>query len=101
MEIITIPFEESLHIKLKEHLIKIVAFKTQEHGNIKIGIEAPRSITVNREEIHQAMQKKHNSPARHPEPEYREGEGSPDSGTVPLPKKIPRGLGMTYWGVTK
>lgn len=58
MNIIVVPFEESLTIKIQDQLVKLVAFKTQEHGNIKFGVEAPRSINVHREEIYQAIKKK-------------------------------------------
>ena len=58
MEIITIPFEESLVIELNGQIVTIVAFKTAELSNIKLGIEAPRSIKVNREEVYLALKKK-------------------------------------------
>lgn len=58
MRIITIPFEENINISIDGQLVKIVAFKMQEHGNIKFGVEAPRSINVHREEIYHAIKKK-------------------------------------------
>ena len=58
MEIITIPFEESLYVQLQGESVKITAFKTIEHGNIKFGIDAPRAVKVNREEVYRAMQEK-------------------------------------------
>lgn len=57
MEIITIPFEEPIQINLNGEIVTVTAFKTAERGNIKLGIEAPRSIKVNREEIYRAMKK--------------------------------------------
>lgn len=61
MEIITIPFEEPLQINLNGEIVSVIAFKTTERGNIKFGIEAPRSIKVNREEIYRAMKKQQSS----------------------------------------
>lgn len=58
MNIVNIPFEEPLTICIAGQTIKIVAFKTQEHGNIKFGVEAPRNIDVHREEIYYAIKKK-------------------------------------------
>ena len=58
MEIITIPFEESLIIQINGQVVKVIAFQTAEQGNIKLGIDAPRSVKVNREEVYRAMQKK-------------------------------------------
>ncbi|WP_133127225.1 carbon storage regulator [Legionella nagasakiensis] len=58
MYIITVPFEEPLIIDINGELVQIVAFKTQEHGNIKFGINAPRSINVHREEIYHAIKQK-------------------------------------------
>lgn len=57
MEIITLPFEEPIQINLNGEIVTVIAFKTAERGNIKFGIEAPRSIKVNREEIYRAMKK--------------------------------------------
>ncbi len=58
MNILNIPFEEPLTILLNGQKVQIIAFKTQEHGNIKFGIQAPRTIQVHREEIYQAIKQK-------------------------------------------
>lgn len=58
MNILTIPFEEPLTITIDGVAVQVVAFKTLEHGNIKFGVEAPRSITVHREEIYHAIKQK-------------------------------------------
>lgn len=58
MDIISLQFEEPLMIKMSGTVIKILAFKTQEQGNIKFGVDAPRSINVHREEIYHAIKKK-------------------------------------------
>jgi len=55
MNIVNIPFEEPLTILVNGEKVQVVAFKTQEHGNIKFGIQAPRSVQVHREEIYQAI----------------------------------------------
>ena len=56
MNIITISFEEPLILIVKDEVVRVIAFQTAEHGNIKFGIQAPRSINVHREEIFQAIQ---------------------------------------------
>ena len=58
MEILTINFEESFTVKVQGHSVKIVAFQTQEHGNIKFGVDAPRAVNVHREEIYHAIKQK-------------------------------------------
>lgn len=58
MNIITVSFEEPLVICIGTQIVKIVTFKTQEHGNIKFGVNAPRSINVHREEIYHAIRLK-------------------------------------------
>ena len=58
MNIVTIPFEEPLIISVDGEVIQLIAFKTLEHGNIKFGVEAPRSINVHREEIYHAIKLK-------------------------------------------
>lgn len=60
MDIITINFEEHLILKVGGEHVQLVAFKTLEHGNIKFGVQAPRSINVHREEIYQAIKQKNN-----------------------------------------
>lgn len=58
MNILTLPFEEPLTIVINGETVQVVAFKTQEQGNIKFGIQAPRSVQVHREEIYQAIKQK-------------------------------------------
>ena len=57
MQILNITFEEPLILTINNEKVEIFAFKTQEHGNIKFGVEAPRSISVHREEIYHAINK--------------------------------------------
>ena len=61
MNIITLSFEEPLMINIQGELVQVIAFKTPEHGNIKFGINAPRSINVHREEIYLAIQSQKNA----------------------------------------
>jgi carbon storage regulator len=58
MNIVTIPFEEPLIVSIDGNSVQIIAFKTLEHGNIKFGVQAPRSIEVHREEIYHAIKQK-------------------------------------------
>ncbi len=58
MDIYTLQFEEPLIIRVADTVVKILAFKTQEHGNIKFGVDAPRTINVHREEIYHAIKQK-------------------------------------------
>ncbi|PJD91425.1 MAG: carbon storage regulator [Legionella sp.] len=58
MDIVSLSFEEPLLINVGNATIKILAFKTPEPGNIKFGVEAPRSINVHREEIFHAIKQK-------------------------------------------
>ena len=58
MNIINIPFEEPLVLTIAGEIVQIIAFKTQENGNIKFGLKAPRSINVHREEIYHAIKQK-------------------------------------------
>lgn len=58
MNILNLPFEEPLTITINGQKIQVIAFKTAEHGNIKFGIQAPRTVQVHREEIYQAIKQK-------------------------------------------
>lgn len=58
MDIINLHFEEPLIIRIADTVVKILAFKTPEHGNIKFGVDAPRAINVHREEIFHAIKQK-------------------------------------------
>ena len=58
MDITTIPFEAPMHIDINGQKVEIIAFRTAEHGNIKFGVNAPRSINVHREEIYLAIKQK-------------------------------------------
>lgn len=58
MNIVMLSFEEPLIFNVNGETVQVIAFKTQEHGNIKFGVEAPRSINVHREEIYHAIKQK-------------------------------------------
>ena len=58
MNIMTVSFEEPIVLSVAGEQVNIVVFKTQEHGNVKFGIEAPRSVNVHREEIYYAIKQK-------------------------------------------
>ncbi|MBA2655446.1 MAG: carbon storage regulator [Tatlockia sp.] len=51
MDIVTINFEEKLVIDIRGQGVTLVAFQTLEPGNVKFGIDAPRSMRVNRQEV--------------------------------------------------
>lgn len=51
-------FEEPMIISMGDKIVKLIPFITPEHGNIKFGIVAPRSVNVHREEIFKAIQSK-------------------------------------------
>ena len=57
MNIVTVSFEEPLILSIQGEIVHVVAFKTPEHGNIKFGINASRSVNVHREEIYLAIKK--------------------------------------------
>ncbi|KTC86379.1 carbon storage regulator [Legionella drozanskii] len=53
MEIITLSFEETLVVQLNNQLVTILPKKGQQlQGDISFGIAAPKSISVDREEVY-------------------------------------------------
>ena len=57
MNIITVDFEEPLILTVNNEKVRVVAFKTQEHGHIKFGVDASRSVKIHREEVYLAIKK--------------------------------------------
>lgn len=51
MEIMNLSFEEPLTIELRGQRLSVTVFKSLEEGVYQVGIEAPKSISVNREEV--------------------------------------------------
>lgn len=58
MDIISLAFEEPMIITIDNTIVRLISFKTMEPGNIKFGIDAPRSVNIHREEIFKAIQSK-------------------------------------------
>lgn len=53
MEIRTVAFESELIITLENNQkVVITPFKTHEPGNFKLGIDAPKHVSINRQEIY-------------------------------------------------
>lgn len=51
MDIVYVEFENKMYLTVNHQPISLVCFKTDEHGNVKFGVDAPRDVSVNREEI--------------------------------------------------
>lgn len=58
MNILNVDFEDPLILCVNGEVIQLIAFRTPEHGNVKFGVEAPRSVKVHREEIYNAIKLK-------------------------------------------
>ena len=52
MNIIQLPFESSIILTCNNKVVKVTVFLTGEPDNIKFGVDAPRGIKINREEIY-------------------------------------------------
>ncbi|MCG8492278.1 MAG: carbon storage regulator [Sneathiellales bacterium] len=52
MEILTVDFEDHALLNINGELVKLTPFKERDPNIIKVGVDAPKSMTVNREEIH-------------------------------------------------
>lgn len=57
MNILTVDYEEPIVLSINNQTVRLIAFSTQEHGHIKFGVEAPRSVKVHREEVYLAIKK--------------------------------------------
>lgn len=64
MDIVTVGFEEPLILSVNGEAVRVVAFKTQEHGHIKFGVDAPRSVKIHREEVYLAIKKQEEEESR-------------------------------------
>ena len=53
MQLINIEVESHMTLVYNNQPIKITPFFTRDKGTIKLGIDAPKALPVNREEIHQ------------------------------------------------
>jgi len=52
MEILMVDFEDHALLNINGELVKLTPFKERDPNIIKVGVDAPKSMTVNREEIH-------------------------------------------------
>ncbi len=52
VDIINVEFEKEMKLTVNNQEVTFISFKTNEHGNIKFGVNAPKNIGVNREEVH-------------------------------------------------
>ncbi len=43
--------KKEIKLKMRDQEVAFKCFKTDEYGNIKIGVDAPRNISIDREEI--------------------------------------------------
>lgn len=57
MEIISVDFDNKMILELNGVKISIQPFKESDPDIIKLGVDAPKSILANREEIHVAKKK--------------------------------------------
>lgn len=51
MDIVNVEFEKELKLTVNKQEVRLLCFKTDEHGNVKFGVNAPRQVAVNRQEI--------------------------------------------------
>lgn len=58
MEITQVKFEDKIIITKNNQNIILTSFETNEHGNIKFGIDAPKGVSIDREEIYLLKQQK-------------------------------------------
>jgi carbon storage regulator len=52
MDILYFDFNDPIIIEVQRNQIKLTLYETSEPGQIKFGIDAPRSVQINREEIY-------------------------------------------------
>jgi carbon storage regulator len=57
MEIVILEYEHHFSLTIDSSLINVTAFMSSDSGVVSIGIEAPRTLAVNREEIYKLKKK--------------------------------------------
>ena len=58
MEILTVEFNDSAVLDINDETVIIRPMKDNHNDAVNIRIHAPKSIPVNREEVHKALKKK-------------------------------------------
>ena len=53
VDIVNIEFEKEMKLTVKGQTITLTCFRTEEYGNVKFGIDAPRRLSVDRQEIYE------------------------------------------------
>ena len=55
MEILNVTFEDTAIIEINGIKVGLTPFKEHDESVIKIGVDAPKSLTVNREEVQKQL----------------------------------------------
>ena len=58
MEILNVNFEDTAILEINGTKVSLTPFQERDENIIKIGVDAPKSIRVNREEIHKQLMEK-------------------------------------------
>lgn len=53
MQLINLTFNTHITLRSAQGEVRLTAFELAEKGNIKFGIDAPREMVINREEVYQ------------------------------------------------
>lgn len=58
MEILSLDYEQPMSLTIGTSTITFTVFKSPELGVVSIGVDAPRTLSVNREEIYKLKKEK-------------------------------------------